>query len=519
MAGCGERIYSAPMTSDNGALQPVRARAEAFLEEISREVHGALAGFKPGADLQPIYARHADAYGDEVLRDVRGAYAAATPGTDGHRSARLLLDWLIDSRIGRELAPLDERDLKWEATAMIALPDGSSEPYQRAAITMANMADAAERQVLDSARATLVAAELAPLKQEKLDRERDRFASSGVATTYIGTFETLSGLSLGDLRNQCRAFLRDTQAMWDEVLPYFLRQRLHLTVGEATRADVGALMRAKEFDGAFPGEAMEREVRRYVTDMGASADAGGRVKYDTGDREGKRSRAFCAPVRIPEEVHLVIRPHGGQNDWMTLLHELGHALHFGNAERTLPFEFRWLGDNSVTEGYAMLFDHRLKSAGWLQRYTGLGKTDVGEYLRSAGFEELHFLRRYCGKLIYEMELYGGGVSWGALPDLYVETLGVATNFRYRTADAFVDVDPRFYSARYLRAWQLQALLDETLTERFNDDWWRNPSAGPWIVGELFGYGQRELADEQARRVSGKVLGFAPLVRSIERMLG
>ena len=355
--------------------------------------------------------------------------------------------------------------------------------------------------------------------QEKLDRERDRFASAGVATGYIGTFETLSGLSLSDLREQCRAFLRDTQAMWDEVLPYFLKERLKLTVGEATRADVGALMRAKEFDGAFPGEAMEREVRRFVADMGASPDAGGRVKYDTGDREGKRARAFCAPVRIPEEVHLVIRPHGGQNDWMTLLHELGHALHFGNAERTLPFEFRWLGDNSVTEGYAMLFDHRLKSSGWLQRYTGLEKSNVAEYLRSAGFEELHFLRRYCGKLIYEMELYGGGVSWSALPDLYVETLGAATNFRYRTADAFVDVDPRFYSARYLRAWQLQALLDETLTERYNDDWWRNPSAGPWIVGELFGYGQSELADEQAKRVSGKVLGFAPLVRSIERMLG
>ena len=66
---------------------------------------------------------------------------------------------------------------------------------------------------------------------------------------------------------------------------------------------------------------------------------------------------------------------------------------------------------------------------------------------------------------------------------------------------------------------MQALLGETLTERFNDDWWRNPSAGPWIVSELFGHGQRELAQEQAARVSGKALSFAPLVRSVERLLG
>ncbi len=499
-------------------LDFIRTRAEAFLEDVSREYHAAHAGLKQGADLQPIYARHAAAYGDEVMADIRSMYDRAKVGSDEHRSARLLLDWLIGSQIGRTLAPVEEREIGWEAVAMIPLADGSGEPYQRAAITISNTSDAGERRALDDARAKLVAAELAPLKQERLQRERDLVEDTGIAPGYIATFEALSAVSLGGLRDQCAAFLRDTQAMWDDVRPRFLKERLQMVGAEPTRADALALFRAREFDGAFPAGEMEREVRRHVTEMGASADAGGRVRYDTGEREGKRARAFCSPVRIPEEVHLVIRPHGGQNDWQTLLHELGHALHFGNAERTLPFEYRWLGDNSVTEGYAMLFDHRLKCPGWLLRYTGLDKVDLPAFMRSAGFEELHFLRRYCGKLMYELALYGGSVSWGALPELYVDTLWQATGFRYQLADAFVDVDPGFYSARYLRAWQLQALLDETLTERFNDDWWRNPNAGPWIVGELFGRGQRELADEQAMRVSGKVLGFAPLVRSIERML-
>ena len=306
--------------------------------------------------------------------------------------------------------------------------------------------------------------------------------------------------------------------MWDDVLPGFLKRGLGIAPDGATRADAVALMRAPEFDPFFPASGMEAAVRRQVEEMGISADAGGRVRYDTAERAGKRSRAFCAPVRIPEEVHLVLRPHGGQNDWQTLLHELGHALHFAHAERSLPFEYRWLGDNSITEGYAMLFDHRMQDAGWLARYTELGKADVPRFLRSAGFEELQFLRRYCAKLIYEVQLYGGAVGWDRLPDLYVETLSGATGFRYQRSDAFVDVDPRYYAARYLRAWQLQSLIAETLVEKFNDDWWRNPNAGPWIVDELMGQGQRELAEEQAGRVSGKSLSFAPLVRAIERML-
>ena len=507
-----------PSKMDDG-LDALRQRGEAFLVELSREYYEAHSGLKEGAQLQPIYARHAAAFGDEALHEVLERFRAAPAGGEAHRSARLLLDWLVESRCGRELAPLEEREIAWEASAIIRGNDGAEEPYQRAGITIANTRDKSERQALDDARAALVQAELSPMKLERLQREHEVVSALGIAGDYIGTWEALSGFAIRPLRDECAAFLRDTQGMWDDVLPEFLKRGLNLSPKDATRADAVALMRAPEFDAAFSAEAMEREVRRHVTEMGASPDAHGRVMFDTGERPGKRARAFCSPVRIPDEVYLVLRPHGGQNDWTTLMHELGHALHFANMDRALPFEYRWLGDNSITEGYAMLFDHRLQDAGWLERYTGLSKAEMPKYRRAAAFEELQFLRRYCAKLIYEVELHGETTSWTSMPDLYEETLTGATGFRYQKADAFVDVDARFYAARYLRAWQLQALLNETLRERFNADWWRNPQAGPWIEAELFAHGQRELATEQARRVAGKALGFAPLVRAIEEQLG
>ncbi len=498
-------------------LARLRSRGEPFLEEISAEYHAAYAGHKRTAELQPLYARHRAAFGDEAVAAALDLLRDPSPETQ--RSARALVDWLLESRVGRELAPVEEREIAWENDAIVRLPDGSAEPYQRVPITLGNTRDATARHALDDARAALVMRELAPIRQERFAREHEVVAKLGVAATYNAAWEMLSGVSLAALRAECEAFLRDTQDMWDELLPEFLRRGLGMTPAEATRADVSALMRFPEFDPYFTAEAMEREVRRQVTEMGISPDAGGRVRYDTGEREGKRPRAFCAPVRIPDLVHLVLRPHGGQGDWMTLMHELGHALHFANMSRALPFEFRWLGDTSVTEGYAMLFDHRLKDRGWLARYTGLGKKELPRFLRAEGFEELHFVRRYAAKLIYETELHGGATPWGALPDRFVEILTRATGFRYQRADAFVDVDPRYYAARYLRAWQLQAVLDESLRNRFNEDWWRNPSAGPWIVEELFAHGQRELADEQARRVAGKGLSFAPVIAGIERMLG
>lgn len=498
-------------------VERLRERAQSFTEEISRETYLAYSGLKPDAALQAIYDRHAAILSDDTLSACIERFRNAPAGSEEVRAARMMLEWQVESRIGRKLALLDEREVALENDAVIRVADGRVIPYQRAVMDIANSRDAADRRALDTARVRVVEESFAPLRLERLQRERDAVESLGIAPGYNSTFETLSGISLAALAVECEAFLRDTGAMWNSVLDERLRA-FGIPRGEATRADSLALFRLREFDDAFPGSGMEAVIRRNCDEMGIDASAAGRITFDVGDRAGKRPRAFCSPVQIPGEIYLVLRPHGGQADYGTFLHELGHALHFGNARADYPFEYRWLGDNSVTEGYAMLFDHRMQHRAWLQRYTGMDRKRASAYLRLAGFEELHFLRRYCAKLLYEIQVYSGNVAWSALPDVYVELLADATGFQYHGADAFLDLDSRFYSTRYLRAWQLQALLEDGLTDRFDEDWWRNPAAGPWIVGELFAEGQREDASEVGRRAAGAELSFAPLTRKIESLL-
>jgi hypothetical protein len=399
------------------SLERLRRDGEEFMIELSREYYEAHSGLKASAELQPIYEKYRRVLGPDALEVAREAFVGSVEGSEERRSARLLLDWQAESQSSRELAPLDEREIAWEADAVVRVDDGRIIPYQRTAIELANSTDRAERAMIEKARQALVEKELAPMKRERFQRERDITESLELANGYNQTWELLNGVSLGGLRDECAQFLRDTQAMWDEVAPAFVKKHLGMNVREATRADALALFRAREFDQYFPASAMEESIRKQVREMGIDPDANGRVLFDTGEREGKRSRAFCSPVRIPDEVYLVLRPHGGQTDWNTFLHELGHALHFAYMRPDHPMEFRWLGDNSVTEAYAMLFDHLMQDAGWLQRYTGLDRKNTPEFLRTAGFEELHFLRRYSAKLIYETQLYGGEVSWEALPDL------------------------------------------------------------------------------------------------------
>ncbi len=500
------------------SLETLRREGDEFHQTLSRELYASGSGLKKTAELQAIYARFANVLSDDALAMVREMFRDAPARSEEQRSARILLEWQADARVSRELAELDEREIAWESSAIARVDDGRGIQYQQIAIEIANATDRDERLRLERARASLVAKELAPLRQERFQRETDIVEALEIAGSYTDTFTALSGVNLPSLVDECKAFLRDTQSMWDDVFAEVVRRNLDIDPREATRADALALMRAPAFDPYFPSKSMEAEVRRQLSDMGADATAKGRIIFDTGERDGKSSRAFCSPVRVPQEVYLVLRPHGGQADYRTFLHELGHALHFANTRADLPFEYRWLGDNSITESYAMLFDHMLHLPGWLARYTELGAPRIPTFLRAAGFEELQFLRRYAAKLIYEHELYGGEHSWESLPDVYVETLSSATSFRYARADAFVDVDPRYYAARYLRAWQLQAAIGESLVERFDEDWYRNPRAGPYIIETMFADGQRELAHELAERVTARPLSFAPLVRATESML-
>ena len=99
-----------------------------------------------------MYAKHREILGRDALELTREAFLASAEGSEERRSARLLLDWQAESQSARELAPLDEREIKWEADAVVRLADGREIPFQRTSIELANSTDKRERATIEAAR-------------------------------------------------------------------------------------------------------------------------------------------------------------------------------------------------------------------------------------------------------------------------------------------------------------------------------------------------------------------------------
>jgi hypothetical protein len=105
-------------------LDKLRRDGEAMSVELSREFHQSGAGYKASAELQPIYAKYPHVLGDEALSLVRGEFESAAEGSEARRGARLLLDWQVDGLVARELAPMEEKEIAWESSAVVKLADG-----------------------------------------------------------------------------------------------------------------------------------------------------------------------------------------------------------------------------------------------------------------------------------------------------------------------------------------------------------------------------------------------------------
>jgi len=474
-------------------LDDYRQEAEAFVSALDREYYLHFSGRQDEFAIEAIYERHARLFSRESVEALRE--------TDN----RTLLKFAAEGYVEQALKDLSAEFARLEASLEVEV-DGETYPYRQAAVVQANEADASRRRALEAARNELVARRLNPLLREMFDRSRELVRDLGWPSVRAMT-EELSGIDLGALREQTDSFLAATEADYEATVEPPLRAQLGLGFDELERADLAAFFRAPSLDEQFPAERLLPTFDETRAGLGLENGSPGNVIVDAEPRPNKTPRAFCAPVRVPEEVYLVLTRVGGREDYETLLHEAGHAEHFSHVDRALPVEHRYLGDNSVTEGFAFLFQHLTEDPAWLERRLGID--DPGPIVEHARASKLVFLRRYCAKLAYELDLQGEGDPAG-LDALYAQRLSDAVHVDWPDTSWLIDVDPFFYVAAYLRAWALETHLRRELRTRFGEVWFEDPRAGD-LLRELWSIGQRERADELLRRLTGAELDFSALL--------
>jgi len=491
-------------------IEPIRAELEKFTQEIEKEHYDNLSGQKDDLNTSAIFDKYNGIFTDETLVEEVKGRRVYQRGPDRMRM-NYLYSMILSSYLGRMTTGLADRISTME-TGMEVEVDGKRIPFRYSAVELANEPDHGKREAIDGAREP-VFNEVNPLRLEVLNKEHELAVSLGYGN-YVEMCQDASGIDLYGLRKQMQNVLNRTDRLYSRYFKLACGNILKLNPAEVRKHDIAFLFRAKDMDRFFSQENMIKALNGTLDGMGLPLCENPNIYMDTEAREKKSPRAFCCAIKVPGQVMLCIMPQGGRNDYRALFHEMGHSLHFGNVNAGMPFEFKYLGDNSVTEAFAFLFEHLISDKAWLTALMGMGDTDAADVAQFMSFEKLYMVRRYAAKLIYELELHAGAKN----PDkLYASTLESALKFKHPEAHYLYDLDPGFYSANYLRAWMLEVQMRAVLVDKFGSAWWKEKECGRFLK-EMWSSGQKYTGDQLAKGMGYYGIDEYPLVKELEKTL-
>jgi hypothetical protein len=466
-----------------------RQDSESFLSRIDKEYYLHFSGQKDSLNLSPIYDRYGYLFERDCIDYIKGIKDKSTG--ENRKKAAYLLKFCTEGYMERRVKELVDRIAEEEAQAKINI-EGNEVSFRYSEILLINEPDRVKRREIERRRNEKISESFNEILYKYWDTLNSQAVDLGFPS-YGELFSYLKQQDFIDLKIEMEELLDRTHDLYQKHFGKLLEKELGIALKDSVRSDFAFIKRAKKYDRFFKKDIMMPVFMDTISGLGIELSGYDNIHLDLEERENKSPRAFCSAPKIPEEIYLVVMPGGGQDDFEAIFHEGGHALHFGNTSKILDFEYRYLGDNTVTEGYAFCLEQLMQNREWLVEFLDMSPAGAGEFVYFSSLIKLWFCRRYAGKLKYELILHDGSPIEGK-DSIYKQILSSANLMEYPQETYLKDVDEGFYCTNYIRAWIFQSQLEEYMYTKFGRDWYKKKAAGSFLK-ELWYQGQKYSPEE------------------------
>ncbi|CAN5782339.1 MAG: hypothetical protein H0T55_03060 [Rubrobacteraceae bacterium] len=465
--------------------------------EIQTESRLAYSGLKREQNITEVLEKFAWLYNLETVRRVEEACRVETDPENKERLHRVYY-YLLEGYIGQQTAPLEDALVSFEARASVEV-DGENIPYHNVPVLIASEHDFERRDRLREASLGVVE-ETNPERLEILRTSLATLADEFGHDSYTAYNAQKKRIDYSLLRSRMEGFLSETEKTYTALMGRWVEETMGLRLGEIGSHHFSYISRLPEYDEYFRKVRLLGAYERTLSGMGLDPASQKNIHIDTEERATKNPRARCYAPNPPEEVHLLIKPVGGLEDYMAFFHEAGHAQHFGNEDPALDYVERAIStSNALTEIYSFLLEHLTQNRTWLTRVVGLPDETARGVAYYAELAELFLVRRYAAKLAYELAFFENPLEEGRNRQIYTTMLSAATHFVYTPQNYLDDMDPGYYTADYLRAWITEAMLRHHLEDTYGEDWFASPEAGRFLR-DLWATGEKVENEDVARMI-------------------
>ncbi len=456
------------------------ADLQKFDEALSREHYLNSSGQKDELESSKIYRQFKHLFSKEHIEEAKKSIS--------DKKGRLLYDAFVGNFVGNQLKAISDKSNSYEASAIVDV-NGQQIPFRQIGSILMNEDIREKRKMLYEA--------TKPVKKKLTSFEKRswkkvyQLIQELSSKSYVDYLSFIKEVDYSEIAEQMREFLVRTEDLHKSHIEKNMAS-IGVRVKDAQPYDYAYYARAKPFDAFFKKEKLVETAKSFWNNFGFDIDNQKNVIVDVEERPKKVPRAFCMPVRVPEEVILVIKPQGGQDDYQAFFHESGHTEHFANTDASLPYEFKHLGDHSVSESYAFLIEYLLANKLFLQKHLGMSEADTHKFSHFIMEQKLQAFRRYAAKVLYELKLHRNDLtklddkfmptdgSYSSPAKMYVDLLTKATKINYRPESFLLDVDSGLYAADYCRAWMFEVMIRKKLEEKYGKNWFENKEAASFM---------------------------------------
>ena len=492
-------------------LKMLQGQIAKFNLELETEDRLVRVGLKDKLESAKVYKKHKDLFSKKLLEELKAKIKAAK-GEDLDIAERVYF-YLAGSYISQQLAPKYDQLTTFYSKARVKF-EGEQLAFYDIAPRLSKDPIYARREILDQL-------SLKVIKKTKVREFLNLKAEIKLLKTmgwsgYLEFAEASKKIDYTKFEKVIRKVEKSTNNIWNESMNKVSLELLGRPFKKVKACHLSYLRSISAFDSYYPKEKVVPTFEKFVREMDLS-DLLACIKIDAATRPKKNPTAVCYWPNPPTEVHLVIKPIGGEQDYEAMFHEGGHTLHAAAENSVLPYAFKCLSrSNALTEAYAFILEDLVFESAWLSRYMNVRAHTGSKIKWQATFVNLMLLRRYLGKFLYEWEVFSKD-KLASAPTIYAKRLEETTGFVYQKEKYLFDMDPYFYSADYLRAWIGAAQIKNYLEKKFAKEWFFSPKAGAFLR-ELWTDGVKLELEDVVKKLGYKSWDISYL-NSLYQLLG
>lgn len=435
----------------------------------------------------------------ELLAFIKGKRDAASSLREERRLHYLYRDLATTYEAKRVAAIDDEVENRCAADHIWVRGFDEAVPYREVYVTMRDTDDEEPYMNLYYALSNYSVNVMNPLRLERLAVHHEATRAMGYES-YTDFFYELLGYERGVPAPQARKFRDETFPTYKELVTARCRRLYGKDPAETPPWQSKNIYWGKDFDPYFPEENFLAFTYSFFAGLGMDIRELPNVTVDDVDRPQKEPRAACWPFDVPRDVRVNLKPVGGADDYEAAFHEFGHALHGAYTDPDLPFEFRMLGSNELTETYAIFFEQMFHDRDFLLEELGMPQEVVDDFLRYKLLLDMGTARSIAFDVFYDEALHAGELEDPlALYDAELDKQRLFPKYPFRVEATYLSMDEGFYALYYMAAFYGTAQLRAKVVERFGPQWYKDPAAGEFFV-DLFRRGDAWTLPEMLRHI-------------------